>query len=58
MVASCRVVLDVSVAQIRVHELCLAANWYREALAGRAAPPDEALARFRAVLGRALASSR
>lgn len=49
---------NVSAAQVRVHELCLAANWYREALAGRAEPPDEALARFRAILRRALASSR
>lgn len=49
---------NVSVAQVKVHELCLAAKWYREALASRAAPPDEALARFRAVLRRALASSR
>lgn len=49
---------NVSIAQVRVHELCLAANWYREALARRAEPPDEALARFRAVLRQALASSR
>ena len=49
---------NVSVAQVQVHELCLAANWYREALAGRATPPDEAWARFRAVLRRVRASSR
>ena len=49
---------NVSAAQVRVHELCLAANWYREAVAGRAEPPDEALARFRAILRRALASSK
>ena len=48
---------NVSAAQVRVHELSLAANWYREALAGRAEPPGEALARFRAILRRALASS-
>ena len=49
---------SVSAAQVRVHELCLAANWYRDALAGRAEPPDQALARFRGILRRALASSR
>ena len=48
---------NVTGAQVRVHELCLAAGWYREALAGRADPPDEALARFRAILRRAVASS-
>jgi len=48
----------VSVAQVRIHELCLAAGWYRGALAKRAEPPDEALARFRGILRRAVASSK
>ncbi len=49
---------NVSAAQVRIHELCLAAKWYREALAARTEPPDQALARFRSVLRLTLASSR
>ncbi len=49
---------NVSVAQVRIHELCLAAGWYREALAKRAEPPDTALARFRGILRRAVESSK
>ncbi len=41
-------------ADVRFHEMCLAAGWYREALDGRGAePPDQALLRLRGILRRA-----
>jgi aminoglycoside phosphotransferase (APT) family kinase protein len=41
-------------ADVRFHEICLAARWYREALDGRGAePPDQALLRLRGILRRA-----
>jgi hypothetical protein len=37
--------------EIRVHELCLVAHWYRSALQGQGfEPPAQALARLRRVL--------
>ncbi len=45
-----------TVADVRFHELCLAAGWYREALTGRGAePPDQARLRLRGILARAQA---
>jgi aminoglycoside phosphotransferase (APT) family kinase protein len=44
-------------AHVHIHELCLAANWYREALAGRGIhPPEQELMRLSAVLRRAHAA--
>ncbi len=41
-------------AEVRFHELCMAAGWYREALTGRGAePPDQARLRLRGILARA-----
>jgi aminoglycoside phosphotransferase (APT) family kinase protein len=41
-------------ADIRFHEICLAAGWYRETLNGRGPePPDQALLRLRGILRRA-----
>jgi aminoglycoside phosphotransferase (APT) family kinase protein len=43
--------VEVTLAEIRVHELCLAAHWYRSALQGQGSePPAQALARLRRVL--------
>jgi aminoglycoside phosphotransferase (APT) family kinase protein len=42
-----------ALADVRFHELCLAAGWYREALAGKGAePPDQARQRLRGILAR------
>lgn len=44
----------VSREHVRVHELCLVASWYREALAGaRVHPADQELGRLRGLLARA-----
>lgn len=45
----------VSVSQVRVHELCLVADWYRDALQGEPgmAPPEHYMQQLRAVLRRA-----
>ncbi len=44
-------------ADVRFHEICLAAGWYREALDGRGAePPDQARLRLRGILRRAQAA--
>ncbi len=43
----------VTLEHVRLHELCLVAGWYRDALAGRGAhAPDEELARLRGLLRR------
>ena len=40
--------------EVHLHELCLAAGWYREALQGSGSePPEQALARLRGILRRA-----
>ncbi len=45
---------DVTIAQVRVHELCIAARWLGDSLAGRGVhPPDEQLGRLRGLLRRA-----
>jgi hypothetical protein len=44
-------------ADVRFHEICLAAGWYREALDRRGAePPDQARLRLRGILSRAQAA--
>jgi aminoglycoside phosphotransferase (APT) family kinase protein len=44
-------------ADVRFHEICLAARWYRQALDRRGAePPDQALLRLRGILRRAQAA--
>ena len=44
-------------ADVHFHELCLAAGWYREALAGKGAhPPDQERQRLRGILKRAQAA--
>ena len=43
----------VTIEHVTLHELCLAASWYRDALAGRGArPPHEELARMRNLIRR------
>ncbi len=45
-------------SQVQFHELCMAARWYREALERKGPePPDQALARLRSVLRRAVNAS-
>jgi aminoglycoside phosphotransferase (APT) family kinase protein len=49
----------VSIEQVRLHELCLVAGWYRDALVGGGPhAPDEELARLRSLLRRTLDSHR
>jgi hypothetical protein len=44
-------------ADVRFHEICLAAGWYREALDRRGAePPDQARLRLHGILRRAQAA--
>jgi aminoglycoside phosphotransferase (APT) family kinase protein len=46
--------LPVTAPEVRLHELCLAAGWYREALRGMGPdPPEQALGRLRGILRRA-----
>jgi aminoglycoside phosphotransferase (APT) family kinase protein len=47
----------VTVRDVRFHEICLAAGWYRDALAGEGAdPPDQARQRLLGILRRAKAA--
>lgn len=49
----------VTIEHVRLHELCLVAGWYRDALVGRGPhAPDEELARLRSLLRRTLDSHR
>jgi aminoglycoside phosphotransferase (APT) family kinase protein len=46
-------------SEVHLYELCLAAQWYREALRGRGSePPEQALAKLKGVLRRAEESTR
>jgi len=46
-------------SEVYFHELCLAAQWYREALEGRGSePPEQALAKLKGILRRAEESTR
>ncbi len=45
-------------SQVHFHELCLSAQWYRQAQRGSGSePPEQALARLRRIVGRAEAST-
>ena len=49
----------ITIEHVRIHELCLAAGWYRDALVGRGPhAPGEELARLRGLLRRTLDSHR